>query len=41
MDLARVADLNLRFQHRHDDGTLGTFEPERVPSQPDRPRPRA
>ena len=28
MDLARVADLNIRFQHRHDDGTLGAFEPE-------------
>lgn len=28
MDLARVAELNLRFQHRHDDGSLGTFEPE-------------
>ena len=28
MDLARVADLNIRFQHRHTDGTLGSFEPE-------------
>jgi hypothetical protein len=28
MDLARVAELNLRFQHRHDDGSIGTFEPE-------------
>ena len=28
MDLSRVADLNIRFQHRHTDGTLGTFEPE-------------
>jgi hypothetical protein len=27
MDLARVADLNLSFQHRHDDGTMGTFAP--------------
>ena len=28
MDLARIAELNLRFQHRHDDGSVGTFEPE-------------
>jgi hypothetical protein len=28
MDLSRVADLNLTFEHRHDDGTLGTFEPK-------------
>ena len=27
MDLARVAELNIRFQHRHTDGTWGTFEP--------------
>ena len=31
MDLARVAELNLSFQHRHDDGSFGTFEPERSP----------
>lgn len=28
MDLSRVADLNIHFQHRHNDGTLGSFEPE-------------
>jgi hypothetical protein len=27
MDLARIAELNLRFEHRHSDGTMGTFEP--------------
>ena len=27
MDLSRVAELNFSFQHRHDDGALGTFEP--------------
>jgi hypothetical protein len=34
MDLARVADLNLRFTHRHDDGSVGTFEPTRVHHDP-------
>ena len=29
MDLASVADLKFRFTHRHDDGTVGTFEPKR------------
>lgn len=28
MDLARIAELNLRFQHRHEDGSMGTFEAE-------------
>jgi hypothetical protein len=37
MDLARVADLNIRFQHRHSDGTLGTFEPEPDPHSPHDP----
>ena len=27
MDLARIAELNLRFEHRHSDGTVGSFEP--------------
>jgi hypothetical protein len=34
MDLARVAELNLRFEHRHSDGTIGTFEPEEPPHSP-------
>jgi hypothetical protein len=34
MDLSRIADLNLSFQHRHDDGTFGTFEPERSHHSP-------
>jgi hypothetical protein len=33
MDLARVAELQLRLQHRHDDGTWGSFEP-REPHDP-------
>jgi hypothetical protein len=28
MDLSRIAELNFTFEHRHEDGTLGTFEPE-------------
>ena len=34
MDLARVAELNIRFQHRHSDGTMGSFEPEDTPHSP-------
>ena len=39
MDLARIAELNLTFEHRHDDGTLGTFEPETrtLTARPSRP----
>jgi hypothetical protein len=27
MDLSRIAELNLTFEHRHHDGTMGRFEP--------------
>jgi len=27
MDLLRVAEVSLRLQHRHDDGSWGSFEP--------------
>jgi hypothetical protein len=27
MDLLRAAEYSFRFQHRHDDGSLGSFEP--------------
>jgi len=37
MDLSRIAALNLTFEHRHDDGTLGTFEPEPDPHSPHDP----
>ena len=30
MDLSRIAELNLTFEHIHDDGSRGTFEPERT-----------
>jgi hypothetical protein len=35
MDLASVADLRFRFSHRHDDGTVGTFEPKEGHHGPD------
>jgi hypothetical protein len=31
MDFGRIAELNLRLQHEHSDGTWGSFEP--VPSE--------
>jgi hypothetical protein len=27
MDFGRIAELTLRLQHRHDDGSVGIFEP--------------
>jgi hypothetical protein len=27
MDFGRIAELTLRVQHRHEDGSWGTFEP--------------
>jgi hypothetical protein len=27
MDFGRIAELGLRIQHRHSDGTWGSFEP--------------
>ena len=34
MDLARIADLNIRFQHRHNDGTSRHVRARTGPSQP-------
>jgi hypothetical protein len=28
MDLGRLAEISITFQHRHDDGKWGTFEPK-------------
>ena len=40
MDLSRIAELNLSFKHRHDDGTFGTFEPELSHHSPSGPHTR-